>query len=65
MEQKIIYECLHCGKKNPEYLAHKGGNCCEECLKDLNYYVVYDDEEGLINKLQVATKWINKRKQIS
>lgn len=53
MKQKIIYECLHCGKKNPENLNFMGANCCNTCLKDLKYYVVYDDEKGFVNKLTI------------
>lgn len=66
MEQEIVYECLHCGKKNPEYLAYRNeGNCCAKCLKDLDYYVVYDDEESFVIKLtnlltkKSAEKWID------
>ncbi len=67
--EKIIYECGHCGKKNPENLGYRGMNCCNECLKDLKYFVVYDDDFGFVIKLTIpltkksAEDWIELQKK--
>jgi len=64
MDENIQYECLHCGKKNPEYLGYKGANCCSRCLKDLKYYVVCDDDNGLVIKLSIPLTKISARRFI-
>lgn len=53
---EVEHYCAHCGKPNPKYCV-ESLYCCEECKKDLNYYIVHDDDFGqVIRKTRILTK---------
>ncbi len=56
MEEKIVFECLHCGTKNPEYLTYRGeGNACAKCKPLIGYYVVFDNEDtGQTSRMSIG-----------
>ena len=53
---EVEHYCAHCGKPNPKYCIDCR-YCCSECKKDLNYYIVFDDDYGqVVRKTRVLTK---------
>ena len=53
---EVKHYCAHCGKPNPKYCIDCR-YCCSECKKDLNYYIVFDDNyRQVVRKTRVLTK---------
>ena len=55
-ELEVKHRCAHCGKPNPTYCIDSL-YCCSECKKDLNYYIVFDDDYGqVVRNTRLLTK---------